>query len=379
MPTLPAPGFSRADLHVHTTYSDGTATPEDLLNYYALHSGASVFAVTDHDTLDGALQASRFALEHPDLFGHLEMIVGEEVSSKDGHVLGLFLKEWIPPGMDAGRTVEAIHAQGGIAIAAHPYTNWIKWTGLLGVGDLIRTLPFDAVETRNSNFTEVFANRKASRVAAGMAQVGSSDGHFLDAVGRCFTDFPGSTAADLRQAILDRATVAGGSCYGLPTLLRFVVERLRVGKNVLPNRDALRMASSEGDLRIVVHPDSSIDGAVLSLMGRLDALSMKVVKETLLQLTDAKVGVALDLSRVDFLASAGVTALVAGAKNARKNGVALCLAAPSSACQRTLVAARLGAFLRTEPDVARARKRVAEKAPAVAASAAGADGPSAAP
>ncbi len=367
----PAPGFSRADLHVHTTYSDGTATPEDLLNYYALHSAVQVFAVTDHDTLDGALQARRFAAEHPDLFGHLEMIVGEEVSSKDGHVLGLFLKEWVPPGMDAARTVEAIHAQGAVAIAAHPYTNWMKFSGLLGVGDLIRTVPFDAVETRNSNFTEVFANRKAARRAAGMAQVGSSDGHFLDAIGRCHTDFPGSTADDLRKAILDRTTVPGGRCYGLPTLVGFVVERLRVGGKILPNRDAIRMASSEGDLRIVVHPDSGIDGAVLTLVGRIDALSMKVVKETLLRLTDAKVGVVLDLAGVDFLASAGVTALVAGAKNALRNGVALCLAAPSPACQRTLVAARLGTFLRTEPDVARARRRVAERAPSVVVSAAG--------
>jgi anti-anti-sigma factor len=366
----PAPGFSRADLHVHTTYSDGTATPEDLLNYYALHSGFRVFAVTDHDTIDGALQARRFAGEHPDLFGHLDMIVGEEVSSKDGHVLGLFLKEWIPPGMDAARTVEAIHAQGGIAIAAHPYTNWMRFTGLLGVGDLIRTLPFDAVETRNSNFTEVFANRKAARRAAGMAQVGSSDGHFLDAIGRCHTDFPGSTADDLRQAIVGHTTVPGGGCYGLPTLLGFVVERIRVGKNILPNRDALRMASSEGDLKIIVHPDSGIDGAVLTLVGRLDALSMKGVKDALVSLTDAKVGVVLDLARVDFLASAGITALVAGAKNALKNGVAICLAAPSAACQRTLVAARLGAFLRSEPDVARARHRVAEKAPPAVAGAA---------
>ena len=59
------------------------------------------------------------------------------------------------------------------------------------------------------------------------------------------------------------------------------------------------------------------------------------------------------------------------AKSALKNGVALCLAAPSAACQRTLVAARLGAFLRSEPDIARARRRVAEKAPAVVSAAAG--------
>ena len=157
----PAPGFSRADLHVHTTFSDGTASPEDVLNFYALHSGVRVFAITDHDTLDGALHARRFRREHEDLFGHLEIIVGEEVSSRDGHVLGLFLEEWIPPGMDARQTVEAIHRQGGIAIAAHPYTNLMRWSGLVGVGDLIRDVPFDAVETRNSNFTEFLSNAKA--------------------------------------------------------------------------------------------------------------------------------------------------------------------------------------------------------------------------
>ena len=49
--------------------------------------------------------------------------------------------------MDAAATVDAIHSQGGLAIAAHPYTNLMRWSGLVGVGDLIRELPFDAVET----------------------------------------------------------------------------------------------------------------------------------------------------------------------------------------------------------------------------------------
>ncbi len=55
------PGFSRADLHIHTNYSDGVASPEDVLNYYAIHSEASVIAITDHDTIDGALHAKRHA------------------------------------------------------------------------------------------------------------------------------------------------------------------------------------------------------------------------------------------------------------------------------------------------------------------------------
>jgi predicted metal-dependent phosphoesterase TrpH len=94
--------LSRADLHVHTTFSDGVATPEDVLNYYALHTGCTVLAITDHDTIDGALHAIRHAETHPDLYGHLNIVIGEEVSTTDGHVIGLYINKWIPPGMDAG-------------------------------------------------------------------------------------------------------------------------------------------------------------------------------------------------------------------------------------------------------------------------------------
>ncbi len=352
----PAPGISRADLHVHTTFSDGTSTPEDVLNYYALHSRISVLAITDHDTLDGALSAMAFAEANRELFGHLEIILGEEVTSRDGHILGLFLKDWVPPGMDAESTVRAIQKQGGIAIAAHPYTNLMKWGGLVGVGDLILSVPFDAVETRNSNFTEVFSNRKAARKARGMAQVGCSDGHFLDATGLCFTDFPGKTAEDFRQAVKNKTTAPGGSCYGIPTLLRFVLTRLKTGGSIIPRRDAITQHDAAGHFDLIVHSDSGLDGAVLTPSGRLDATSYKGLKEAVLLLTSARVGVVLDLSRVEFLDSAGVTALVAGLKNARALGCGFCLACPSDAAVRTIEASRLSRIFPVAKTVKAARQ-----------------------
>ncbi len=356
------PGFSRADLHVHTTFSDGTATPEDLLNYYALHSEVNAFAVTDHDTIDGALHAKRFAEEHPDLFGHLDVIIGEEVSTRDGHVIGLYLTNWISPGMSAAETIDIIHEQGGLAIAAHPYTSWMKFAGLVGVGDLIKTLPFDGVETKNANFTEMFANRRAERKAGTLARIGNSDGHFLDAIGRCFTEFPGQGAADLRTAIEQRTTTAGGSCYGVPTLARFAMDRLMKGEWVIPRRHRVRRESQAGELEIRIHEDSSLSAAVLSPVGRIDAASMPEMKETLTMLTGAKVSVILDLSEVHFLGSPGVTALVAGLKSARQSGVGFCLAKLSTPCIQTLSAARLLSVFPRARDVGEARKLVSTDA-----------------
>ncbi|HVR75771.1 MAG TPA: PHP-associated domain-containing protein, partial [Planctomycetota bacterium] len=314
----PPPGFSRADLHVHTTFSDGVSSPEDVLNYYALHSGCSVLAITDHDTLDGALHARRHAEKHSDLYGHLEIVVGEEVSAREGHILGLFLERWIAPGMDARSTIEAIHGQGGIAVAAHPYTCWMRWAGLVGVGDLIKELPFDAVETKNSNFTEYFANRKAARNAGKTARLGNSDGHFLDAVGRSYTDFPGKTALDLRRAIFAATTIPGGGCYGPLTLLKFVLSRLMVHGSIFPRRRDFKRESALGGLEIKVHREDGVAVAVITPAGRIDALSMPELKETLSLLAEAKVGTAIDMSEVVFLDTAGVTALVAGMKKARE-------------------------------------------------------------
>lgn len=367
MPSAP-PGCARADLHVHTSYSDGTNTPEDVLNFYALHTGIDVFAITDHDTLDGARQARRFAAEHPDLFGHLEVIVGEEMTTRDGHVVGLFLREWIPPGLTAADTVRAIHEQGGVAVAPHPYTRAMRWAGLVGVGDLIGVLPFDAVETRNANFTEVLANRKAARRLNGAASVGNSDGHFLDAIGRCFTEFPGRTAADLRQALRDRTTVAGGRCYGAITLARFCARRLRHGGSIFPRRQDMRRAPAGGGLEIRIHELSSLEAAVLTPVGRIDERSMPELKETLVGLARARVAMVLDLAQVNFLSSAGITALVAGLRAARAHDVGFCVAAPSAPCLQSLGGARLLHVLPRAASVVEARRRLAVAAPDAVAS-----------
>lgn len=200
-----------ADIHIHTHFSDGRDSPAAVLDR-ARRCGLDVVAITDHDQLVGGVVAADLAARAG---GPPFVIVGEEVSSRDGHILGLFLRELIPPGLSAADTVAAIHAQGGLAIAAHPFWRALRAGGMTprGSGSLIFDLPFDAIEVRNGGFTPsmVRANRQAELAAAGLgaSRVGGSDAHIRQAIGWAHTRFPGRTPAELRQAIQDGTTQPG--------------------------------------------------------------------------------------------------------------------------------------------------------------------------
>src|SRR5690349_4824161 len=100
--------YSKADLHIHTLASDGTASVEEVLTQVAA-SDLRVIAITDHDTLDGALEARRLAPG----FG-VDVIVGQEVSTREGHLLVLFVDQPLPPARPAAETIAAAHALGGL-------------------------------------------------------------------------------------------------------------------------------------------------------------------------------------------------------------------------------------------------------------------------
>jgi len=211
----------RADLHSHTTASDGWPSPHQLVEQ-ARRVGLDVIAVTDHDTIDGAL----WACDHASRRGKLEVVVGEEVSSRDGHIVGLFLVKRIRPGMSAAATVHAIHEQGGLAVAVHPFWRTQRRTRnarVHGVGWLAAELPFDAVEIENATPGFYVFNQLARRLNMGLgsAEVGGSDAHILDAIGRAYTEFAGKTPKALRTAIETGTTVAGRQRYRAMGLMRY--------------------------------------------------------------------------------------------------------------------------------------------------------------
>src|SRR6266704_2045653 len=156
----------------------------------------------------------------------LHVIVGEEVSSRDGHIVGLFLEKRVKPGMSAAATIHAIHDQEGLAVAAHPFWRTqkrVRGGPIHGVGWLAAELDFDAIEVENATPGFYVFNHLARRLNMGLgaAELGGSDAHILDAGGRAFTEFPGQTPAALRRAIERAETRAGRRRYKAVGLVRY--------------------------------------------------------------------------------------------------------------------------------------------------------------
>jgi predicted metal-dependent phosphoesterase TrpH len=207
---------------MHTTASDGWPGPHQLVDH-ARQAGLDLIAVTDHDTIEGALRAADYAASRG---SKLHVVIGEEVSSRNGHIVGLFLEHRVQPGMSGAATIAAIHEQGGLAIAVHPFWRTQRRSGggpVHGVGWLAAELDFDGIEVENATPGFYMFNQWARRLNLGLgrAEVGGSDAHILDAVGRAFTEFPGKTPKALRTAIEKGTTSAGRRRYRAMGLMRY--------------------------------------------------------------------------------------------------------------------------------------------------------------
>jgi predicted metal-dependent phosphoesterase TrpH len=213
----------RADLHMHTNFSDGWPSPAGVVDHVVENTDLNVIAVTDHDTIEGALRAAERAAR----VSKLQVVIGEEVTSRDGHILALFIEKRVRPGMSAAATVHAIHDQGGLAVAAHPFwrtQRMVRSGGRVhGVGWLAAELDFDAIEVENATPGFYVFNQMAHRMSVGVSatEIGSSDAHILDAIGRAYTEFRGRTAADLRKTIERGRTEAGRTRYRAVGLVRY--------------------------------------------------------------------------------------------------------------------------------------------------------------
>ena len=177
----------RADLHNHTYYStDSILSPKDMLAR-ARARGLNVIAVTDHNTTRGGCATRDLAAE---LGTEVRVIVGEEVRTRDGEVLGLFLSEDIPRGLSAAATVDRIKTQGGIAGAPHPFDPFRSGLDAVVLESLAGRLDF--IEGLNGRVVNAAHNEKAIEFARehNLPLSAASDAHSAGEVGRVHVEMP---------------------------------------------------------------------------------------------------------------------------------------------------------------------------------------------
>lgn len=232
--------IGKADLHIHTNFSDGHPSIEEVLEYVQENTDLNVIAITDHDTIEGALLAKKLA--HSSNY-RFEVIVGEEISCIEGHILGLFLKEAIPGQISAKEAVMRIKAQGGIAIAAHPfYKTKLLNSNMVVMNGVGPTVLFqihhwlDALEIVNSTPTLADENLAASlmnRTLLFLGETGSSDAHIKEAIGRAYTAFEGKSAEDLKRAIKHQQTQSIFDGWTALALIKYLFFFIPVGFRLL--------------------------------------------------------------------------------------------------------------------------------------------------
>ena len=200
-----------ADLHIHTSYSDGLPSVDQALRYIQDATDLDVIAVTDHDTIDGALRARELAARAGYRF---EVIVGCEVMTRQGHLLALFLERPVRSLRPVEETVAAVHEQGGLCIVPHPLSWLTRSLGARSLDRLARSrangVYLDGLELWNPSPAGRLTRRRAVELnqVYRLAETGSSDAHFLAHIGSAYTVFDGRRPEDLRTAVLSRTTRA---------------------------------------------------------------------------------------------------------------------------------------------------------------------------
>ncbi len=219
----------RLDLHVHSTHSrDGTASPGDIVRR-CRQLGLAGLAITDHNAIEGSLEASALGRAEG-----LLVVTGSEISSSDGHVLAYGIREVIPRGLPAAETVDRIRAVGGVAVAAHP----VRFPSGLGL-EVAERVGFDGLEVLNGG-SSARANRSAMSLAErlGRPQTGGSDAHRLREVGRSYTSIENVFTEDqvldsMRKGLSRPGGRSRTNVEGIIYSVEMLVEWLRGGMNRL--------------------------------------------------------------------------------------------------------------------------------------------------
>ena len=190
----------KADLHMHTTYSDGISTPKEMVDE-AIKKRLKCICITDHDETKGATEAMRYAYDKDIL-----VISGIELISTSGDILGINVKKIIPSGLSAKETVKQIRKAGGVAVIPHPFNRMLNgfWGGEKGLNALMP----DGVEAFNATVLFGSSNKRAFAFSKkfDLPFTAGSDAHRKEFVGRGYVKIPTKilTEKDVVDAILSK-------------------------------------------------------------------------------------------------------------------------------------------------------------------------------
>jgi len=178
------PGWVRVDLHSHTMWSgDSTTTPEEV-QQAVVESGLDVLCITDHHAINGAFELSASL--------PCRVVVGEEMRTHAGEIIGLFLTERIPFGTPPAEAARAIRDQGGIVYIPHPFDPMRRNLTEPALDALVAQGLVDAIEVINAKTSLTSLNRRAADYAAehGLAAGAGSDAHVPLALGAAYVEMP---------------------------------------------------------------------------------------------------------------------------------------------------------------------------------------------
>ena len=172
----------KLDMHTHSEYSPDSRTPLADQANALVAAGIDVVCATDHNTIEGALRLREIA-------DGLRVIVGEEISSRDGEIIGLFLEKPIPRDLSGEETIARIHDQGGVVSVPHPFSRNRLYH--MRRDALDRLWPqIDCIEIFNAREAFAVDNRRAEAYAKERNIPGAvgSDAHRVSELGRAWIE-----------------------------------------------------------------------------------------------------------------------------------------------------------------------------------------------
>lgn len=180
---LPA-GWVRVDLHSHTMWSGDSTTTPDEVHDAVVEAGLDVLCITDHNAIRGAQE---LAAQLP-----CRVIIGEELRTHAGEIIGLFLNERIPVGTPPAEAARAIRAQGGLVYIPHPFDPMRRNLAEPALLELAEAGLIDAVEVLNAKTSLLSLNARAAAFAEqhDLAAGAGSDAHVPLALGSAFVEMP---------------------------------------------------------------------------------------------------------------------------------------------------------------------------------------------